>query len=381
MLKSFKNHWFSILVIIGISVGMTVYGTWCGLGLTYDSFDYLAASESFRESYKLTNHNGTDFVFHAPLFPVILSFFGEKGEVGLKLLNWITCLFTLTLIFLTTRKYIQNKTLYVLAFLSISVSAGFQMIHCFLWTEPFFLLFFIVHNYLLLRFLEGENKVDFWLLIISAFFLGITRNAGFFIILITTVIIWYYSNRDGLKNSFLYIFLGSIGFALWNLTIFFLKDGKDIYLIGGFLHGFSINVFNYTDIISQWFLPAFLPYYYRMAILVFCGIVFLFYANKWKHSRKAIILFYQFLAYVLIMMVVIQVDKDEIERLLAIIAPWLIIAAFIEMDINWEGIRTTLRKIIILSLLVWVSYVSLRGAYNIYRWHNRNCQTESISNY
>jgi uncharacterized membrane protein len=80
------------------------------------------------------------------------------------------------------------------------------------------------------------------------------------------------------------------------------------------------------------------------------------------------------------MIVAIKVDKDEIERLLAIVLPWLILAIFITIDINWKNISTTFKRLIMALLILWVSYTGFRGVYNSINWHKMNCSTEKLSN-
>ena len=87
MIKSVKYFEYSIWIVIALSIGLIIYSTWCGIGLTYDSFDYLAAASSFQKDGILRNHNGGPYFFHAPLFPVLVSILGEDPLAKIKFIN------------------------------------------------------------------------------------------------------------------------------------------------------------------------------------------------------------------------------------------------------------------------------------------------------
>ena len=378
MIKSSKYYEFGLWIVIALSVGLTIYSTWCGLAHTYDSFDYLAAATSFREENTFTNNNGTPYVFHAPFFPVLLSFLGENPNTSLVILNTVICIFTLLLLLISTRRYFRNKNLYLLAYISISINVGFQMIHHFLWTESIFILFFVIHNYLLLRFFEKERKVDFWYLVVIAFLMGITKNTGFFIILITSGIIWSFSKRAAFKKSAIYILLGSSGFVAWNIYVLVFCNGEQLFRNNEFLMGLDINFINYTDILSQWFLPRLIPAPFRLFFLAFVVIILLLVQRKERLTIQIKIFLIQFITYLVIMVVIIKVDKDEIERLLAIVSPWLIMAVFMLIDIKWKNISHTFKTWFIVLLILWVSYTGFRSVYNSINWHKNNCSTEKL---
>ncbi len=381
MLKSSKYYDIGLWIIFGFSMGLSIYSTWCGLRLTYDSYDYLAAAKSFREGCILINRDGLLYIFHAPFFPVLLSFIGEYPMNFLLIVNKIICLLTLLLLFISTKKLFNSKILYLLCLATISVNVGFQMSYNFLWTEPLFLLLFVAHNYLLLRFLERKNKLEFMLLVCFAFFMGITKNTGFFIILITSGILMFFTEKDAFKKAVIYGVLGSIGFAAWNTYVLAYRNGLQMFRNNEFLTGFEINLFNYADILSQWFLPGFIPTPFRLFFIFFLGVILLVILKKDSLTIQVKIFMIQFLAYVLIMIVAVKVDADEIERLLSIVAPWFIIATYLIIDLKWGNISYAYRISIIIVLIMWVTYIGSRSVYNSIRWHNENCMSENLTKY
>ncbi len=152
------------------------------------------------------------------------------------------------------------------------------MIHHFLWTEPIFLLLFVLHNYLLCRFLSTFKTRDFLGLIFVAFVLGVLKNTGFFIILITAFIILFSQKKTAFKYPINYLIVGSFGFIIWNLSVLFFRDGQSVYLGSNFLQGFNENLPNYMDVISQWFFLMIRPFlgtliFVDMAVLVFVFVI------------------------------------------------------------------------------------------------------------
>lgn len=379
MLKTPANYTLAAWIIIALSALLLSYSTWCGLGLTYDSYDYLAAAESFKEDFSLLNKKGSQYTFHAPLFPVFLSLFEGYSRPLFCIVNIVICLTTLILLFRISSTYFKNKLLFLIGFTSIGLNVGFQMIHNFLWTDPLFLLLFVFHNYFLLRFLERYKKTDFWLLICFAFLMALTRNAGFFIILPTSGILLLYAKGSKFKSSLIYTLFSSIGFVLWNISVASSKSGKEMFEGNEFLSGTDLNFINYADIISQWFLPGFIPSAFRIFFLMALLTLFFFLINKEKLSLHAKTFLIQFVVYLILMIIAIKVNKDEIERLLSVIAPWLFMALFMILDLKWENIKQSSRRWILVLLVLWLSYTGFRGVYNSIGWHEGRCAAKKLS--
>ena len=263
--------------------------------------------------------------------------------------------------------------------MSIVMSAGFLMIHHFLWTEPIFLLSFMAHNYLLIRFLAMCKTRDFVGLVIVAFMMGIIKNTGFFIILSSAFIILLSQKKMAFKYTIAYLIVGSLGFTIWNISVLFFRDGHAVYFSSNFLHGFSANVPNYLDIISQWFFPALIPFYVRILLMGIIVVILFVLASRQTSKQHARIFILQFLGYLIIMVFVIEVDIDEIERLLAIVGPWLMIAIFMTFDANWMSMPVLARKCFSLFFVLWIIYIGIRGIHNAIVWHHGMCNEELLS--
>jgi hypothetical protein len=214
------------------------------------------------------------------------------------------------------------------------------------------------------------------LLVVFALLLGITRNAGFFIIIISSVVILLFGGNKSRQNSMVYLVLGAIGFASWNLYLFFVIDKGNMLTSNEFLSDIGVNFFNYASILSQWILPTIIPFFLRIA---FCAIAIFIIVLKAKDISipwQARVFIIQFVAYVFIMIITLNVDKYEIERLVAIVLPWFFIGVFMVLDCNRDLFPLKFRTAALALLILWVVYIGLRGIKNTVMWHDAICQRE-----
>ncbi len=368
-----KIYVVAIWSIICFSICLSIYSTWCGQGFTHDSFNYLSAAESFRHDGTLLNRNGSLYVFHAPLLPLLLSFFGENIEIIWSIVVKLISLLTLVIIYFSSFNTFRNKLLFVIAFASVGLNVGYQMINNFLWTESVFLLMLAIHNYLLINFIERKKTTDFYLLVCVALIMGITKNTGFFIILITSGILLFFYDRVNSRKSITYFIIGSIGFAWWNFYVVLFRGGSQMFRNNEFLVGIDTNLFNYIDIISRWFLPEFIPPTYRFGFLVLLTIFLIVLLIKSEVSFSAKIFIIQFFTFLFIMIVVVKVDSDEIERLISIVAPWFYISMFLVLDAQWKKFNFPYKIAVMIVFLLWTSYTISRGISNSIMWHQGKC--------
>jgi hypothetical protein len=67
-----KRHYFLLLWVFGV-VCLHRYAQSCGVGLTYDSQNYVWASNTWAGKGILQNHDGVPFLQQPPLFSLFLS--------------------------------------------------------------------------------------------------------------------------------------------------------------------------------------------------------------------------------------------------------------------------------------------------------------------
>ena len=381
MLKSAGYFQIIALITVLFSCLLVAYSTWCGPGFTFDSHDYFAASRSWRVLKELINENGSLYVFHAPLFPIFLSFIGSDFNKVYFLLNIAVCCISGTILYFSTRKLFEHHLLHVIYFASIILSVGFQMIHHFLWTESIFLLLFIVHNFFLIRFLNDRKRQDYMLLVLFAFLMGLFKNTGFFILMGSALVLLLQTRKKAFRTAAMYGVFGAVGFVAWNVVVVLFRDGNSIYTNSNFLKGVSANVYNYADVISLWFIPSVVPTGFRIAALVLLILLLFFITRKAALSKELFSYIVQVAVYLTVMIVVIKVDYDEIERLLAIIAPWFMLGVFMTVDLNWVSFSTRSRQALLMVLVLFLSYTLIRSYKNVGMWHRNECKEEKPAFY
>jgi hypothetical protein len=218
-------------------------------------------------------------------------------------------------------------------------------------------------------------------MILVGLLMGITKNTGFFIILGTGLTLLIQDKKvKKIKAAAIYGVLASLGFVLWNLIVVLVRNGSSMYRDSSFLGGFLTNLYNYSDVITLWFLPAFIPFGFRLLILFTTGLLLFYFGKKRPMSNLVISLMAQVGTYIVIMIVIIQVDYDEIERLLAVIMPWFILVIFLLLDklsTSWSGKG---RTVLLVAVMLFLSYTCIRSLGNVGMWHRNQCQQEYLSN-
>lgn len=349
-----------------------MYSTWCGLGLTYDSHDYLAAAKSFYESGLLINKNGQAFIVHSPLLPILISGLGQNPLAMLRIMNLLFFTGTMIIFRELVVKNIRNEILRWCVYFAIVFAVGIHMIYNFVWSEPLFLFLFAFHNWFLIKYLKREKSKDLWILILLAFCMGITRNAGFFIIL-SSFLILFFTKKIRKPVTLYYFILGASGFAAWNMYTFFIQGGIVKFREGlSLFTGIGLNFRNYLDIISAWILPPFLPLVFRI-ILVFLLISFSIMKFKIRRiTMEGKVFFFQSAVYTFMLIMFISVYKSDVERYMAVIYPWIFIGVFIILDTWILRFSKLFNRLLIVLICCWLSYVCARTIKNSVMWHKSN---------
>jgi hypothetical protein len=376
--KRFKVYDIISVIILFSATGMLIYSTWCGCGITYDSKNYIAAAESLRSSGELLNSDGKPFIAHAPLLPVLLSISGGDVLFFIRIFHVILFGSTMMIIMVMLRTLIKAEQFRLMAFAAIAFAVGTQMIYNFVWTEPLFLFFLAIHNWALIRFLRQENQASYRVLVLAALVMGLTRNAGFFIILATGLSLLLFANRR--SSSLLYLFLGSLGFTIWNIYAFFLQGGANTIVEGvPFFTAIGLNFRNYLDVMTTWMMPSLVPMEFRILLAAIMIFILLFALKGRKLAVEGKAFLVQSILYTCIMILFISVDKSDVERLLAVIYPWLVIGIFMILDRAQSGMGRITRRIVFSLLCCWCIYVGARSVKNSMMWHQNNCHPSTLT--
>ena len=374
--KSGKASHLIPYLVIAISACLLSYSLWCGIGLTFDSMNYLASARSFDATFQLINANGKPNTFQAPLFAIFLSLFDNHVMDFIRIINIAFFLVTMIIVFNILKTLVKDVLLTSIAIAMISLAVGSQMIYNFVWSEPLFLLFLAAHNLFLIKYLKTGRLTHLLLTATMAFLMCITRNAGIFILFATLIGLIIIPQHPGGKAALLYGLFGVSGFVAWNSYTFVVLKGTKSFLEG--LIFFSDQVApltSYLDTLLAWFLPGFIPFYIRLA-LVLIAIFMIFYKLKAGILRPETRIFIiQSVVYVFFILAFFRMYESDAERFFAIIFPWVMIGIFSTIEnINRHLI---VRKIILIALIGCLPYMVARSVKNSIFWHKSHCSATS----
>lgn len=151
MMKN-KKIIVSILFLTILCVYFTLVNGW-NFSQTSDFLNYYQEALNYKYYGKLNDK----FVFlQAPGHPVTMSFWmtllGSDSEKYLQRINVLQYVLTIGIVFLSTR--ILPLKLRILSIISLSICVSYVSLIGFLCAEFNFLFFFVIANYLLIRFIK-----------------------------------------------------------------------------------------------------------------------------------------------------------------------------------------------------------------------------------
>lgn len=361
-------------------VGILTYSTWCGLGYTYDSFDYLSAARSFATHRILVNAEGTPYIIHAPFFPIWISWIGYDSLLTLRIIHIAIFVVSMYIVDRIVRATISSYPLQIIGFMAISMGVGLHMCHHFIWTEPTFLVFFLIHNFCLIFVIRSYRFSMLFVLILSGFVIGITRNASIFLIVPTGISLFLYAGKFRLKSTISYLVFASSGFVLWNIYALMAVNKLNTFKPGGSLYqDIFASIWVYPDVISKWFLPPAIPTILRIIVFGSLLVVVFILLRKYQVNPIPKVFILQFFVYLVCITPIIVVENSEAEKLLSIVYPFVINSLFIILDSYWVEIKKGMRVSIYIAMSIWIGYISIRTVKNSIMWHKNRCDMEVVT--
>ena len=150
--------------------------------MTPDSWNYLAAAQSFAANGELRNVNGTLYTAWPPLFPVLLSFWADIVPLNWKWLQAGCLAASLVLWGHLGQLLLVHKVLARLYILVLAFSTPWLMCGGFLWSEPVFIVLFSAYIYALYRYGSAANRLMLLLATFCGMLLPLQRVPGFFVL-------------------------------------------------------------------------------------------------------------------------------------------------------------------------------------------------------
>jgi hypothetical protein len=151
-----RTEWEWLLLGAFIWGSLFGYATYNGLAMTFDSWNYLEAAQSFTAHGELRNADGTPYTMWPPLFPVLLSTWARLTPLHWKWLQAGCLMVSLVLWGGLGQRLLTHKVLARLYVLALAFSTPWLMCAGFLWSEPVFMLLFAGYVYTLYRYGTGR---------------------------------------------------------------------------------------------------------------------------------------------------------------------------------------------------------------------------------
>lgn len=343
-----------------------------GLGITFDSQNYIHASKTYQEKGIFLNKDKSLYTQQPPLFPYILHFFLPKNDKNdnkndkilekksekilaknIFIFHQICFVITLFIWLLFAQRWFGFSVFYHLFALSLVTATPLILVHHFVWSEPLFLMLLSLD----LFFFEQKKSSIITLPLgvgglFCSFLYCLQRNTGIFFVFGKMLILFFNPFLSKIKsinkkikigkeayNPCLFggwrFFLLSVwglgcvfGWAIW--TFYALQNTPNAGNTAGFLSHFSWNL----DIISiflvngknlflvfcTYFFPLFLiEKYFFLGIFIKMFAVILFFAMPFfaQKAKNLLIISGVYIGFLLLFVP----DFSDAERYLAVIYP------------------------------------------------------------
>lgn len=347
-----KQQWPDLVIwLILFGMGFLIFALVNpSLGLTYDSMDYLAASESADTYFSGRNPDHITYLHRPPLLPAYLYLFSDKATAcwWLNLLSYATSLW----LCLKIGKSLRATGFFLYApMVVVAISLQWLQNHFFLWTEPLFTTLTLLLAYSLI---EDKKLVSVIVICMAAFLL---RKSGLFLGAGACV---GYVVKKNMRSSAILVAVMLLSFGLWEYVIYYFSGVSTSLNI---LTGLSpLSRWPYADVLASWWLPKVIPLIYRLILIILFILALILLQPPWVKSYlknpKVQLLWILSLTYVLCYIVFFGApDYHEAERYLSVTLPLVMIVFFTFFNelINRMSSERK-RKIITAGIAVWCLY-------------------------
>jgi len=331
-----------------------------GLGSTVDAKAYVYAAQSLQEKGMFLTPYGY-YTNWTPLFPILLSILGSK------LTQFWALALNLVLIYKISQHLVnkQDTSLNLLkytSFVHIAYSTVFLMVHFFVWSEAWFMVFLLV---CILQIQKLERPSHWLLLILWSNLLCLERMAGIFFVAIFAL--WLWAHFSWAKALF-YGFGSSLGLGAWFIRNAFLQQKPD-FLDNIFMVSWHESFLGYAEAFLNIFMPAqYLPNFLKISLfgVLVLGLGYIIFQ---KHlSVLTRLLAASIVGYVTMMLIFRMNVSGESERYLSPILP-LIVFVF------WQIMAWLLGKYKCLSVQIGICTIgSCIIVYNLLRTYKNVAQ-------
>ncbi len=341
-----------------------------------DSVLYKGTAANIYYHRQLLDADNDPLMYHAPLYPLLLSVGIPFLPVYIWLLHLGSGLGILCLWTAVARQYLRSSAVQWGFGLLLALSVPLLMIAVLVWSEVVFLLLQSVHLYLLHRFLPERRPKWLYLAAVAGFLMLLQRNAGIFLFagvgLGLVLIHLRKPDRLRLKPLLGFGFLSLTGFAAWNGYQILISDHG--HVVRELLPAFT-PLRNFGLVFGELgtnFLPGAVPVYLRAAVaaglLVLCG----YGVRKDNGNTPLLTVLLSALGVYLLTWLVIPAYENNIGRFMAVVLPLFYLLLFYALQIIWPRLPRVVRYMTTGAAAVVLLYNAVRILHNALNWGNLN---------
>jgi len=365
---------FGSLIMFGLAIHKY------GLGVTFDSINYLSAGLTVTEGMK--NADGTIFFEWPPLYPWILSlskFLSINIIKFASCFNYITYAINILLTYHIIKQNVKNRSVSNAALLILIFSIPLLQVHILIWSEPFFMLLVLINLLVINKYVKQKK---FYLILILSFIsllLQLQRKAGVYFMISNILIIIYYNRKSLLLHTIFYSIISILVTASWFI-------GR--HQVSGIYFGsykftpsaFGMLLQQFLNTFTSYFLPLPIPLAIRICILL--AILTLLFSYLLKKNINFLSLIknnqFQFLSAVftffyfsilILSLLFFHISEEIDDRILSPAYLPFLIFLFLFVDQLEVNFTKTARVIVIYSIVIWLVYCIGRTYHNMKRWN------------
>lgn len=363
-----------------------------GPGLSPDSIEYLAASNSLLRGLGFLSYNGLPITEWPPLYPILISLlrfiFCLNSASSSIILNSLLFGFIIYRSGLILHKYINTKTFIIVGLIAVLFSIPVFTEALWAHSELLFILLTIVYIDYLVSYIQKGNLISFTILVILTALALLTRYIGITLVLTTIFTILIYSKKhisNKILSILIYSVLSGILIGIWIIRNYIISNtffGER----GASRYSFFLNVDLTIDKILSWDISDHLinlKVFFVIFVLIAMLVSILLMAKKIKMkdlylriNNRIIVILILFISFYLITLILISSIKahNPIDsRLLSpVYVPGLILLLII-LQACYNRINSfknvKLLKIVFFSILILGGLEPIYHTINMIEYH------------
>jgi hypothetical protein len=278
---------------------LTWFSTPYGVGIYYDSLEYVAAAKNLIAGYglgRLTCSSFEPMIHYPPLYSLVLSVFEIVGIAairGARLISIAGMIVSVIISGLLTLKACGNKFFALLVAFLLCISP--VMLNGFTWamSEPLYIPLMLISILFLTLYMENGNQAFFYLSAVFTSLSILSRYVGVSLVFSSVIIIFFHSKQNNkLRQIVKFLFISLFPISLWLLRNRALTSSVTNRALGWYLPS-PERITTILNNILNWFLP------YKVnrtwgwigLAIIGLGLVFLFWMSAINRNVKTPIVF------------------------------------------------------------------------------------------